>query len=369
MPAPVPIQIRYGPAGLLGQAAAAAGSYQGFSQQRDRDVNFLNNEMNRRQQSLIAQQQLEQESRKLEMAHALELERLRGSSATHPSSFGSPMAESIAAMKQSYLNNALSAGVEGPQKDILTQLLSDPNVDPSMFKNVADQSRLVADETARQARSVQKAGLDRTAKAGYLKNIQGRLPADASAALQFMASDDNVDMEKFRVAADAATTRANVAVRTKMGKQVQDIDDQINQLQEYQSAIEREMVKNGESPTQSSASFGGKVAPPDKEYGRLGLFGGPVSIFSAVSPGNAEGIKRRLDWTKVDRAIQGLRAKRDAAVAQVTGVDATGPMAATAAPQSVQKQLTPQAAFAILQEAGGDKDKAREIARSRGFTF
>jgi hypothetical protein len=46
-----------------------------------------------------------------------------------------------------------------------------------------------------------------------------------------------------------------------------------------------------------------------------------------------------------------------------------GPTPANPAPRPTGKKLDAQTAAAILAEAGGDKDKARAIAKSRGYTF
>jgi hypothetical protein len=38
-------------------------------------------------------------------------------------------------------------------------------------------------------------------------------------------------------------------------------------------------------------------------------------------------------------------------------------------PKSAKRTLTPEVASAILAEAGGDKNKARQLARERGYSF
>ena len=68
------------------------------------------------------------------------------------------------------------------------------------------------------------------------------------------------------------------------------------------------------------------------------------------------------------KAIQILRAKEQIALGGANAVSQN--MVGSVNNQNNQpKQLDPQTAQQILQQAGGDKDKARQIARSQGYSF
>src|SRR6267154_928735 len=77
MPAPVPIQIRYDNAGVLGAAAAAAGSGQAWNQQHAMDMQLIMQQIQAKQRAAELENQQSFEANQLQQAHDMQMQRIQ----------------------------------------------------------------------------------------------------------------------------------------------------------------------------------------------------------------------------------------------------------------------------------------------------
>lgn len=137
----LPINIRYGPTGLLGQAAFDAGQ----GQQNQSDLGLVMRDlMSRRQLGAQQDQQASEQSidaNRLQEAQALQTQRLQGS-ATSQNYFrgnGSPLTVSLLAKQRTRQAMLGGAPLSDDDTNLLDQAQQDPNTNPQSYANLVKE--------------------------------------------------------------------------------------------------------------------------------------------------------------------------------------------------------------------------------------
>jgi|GEM_PF-2771236 len=338
MPAPVPIQIRYGPAGLALQAAASAAYNQQASidadRQRAMDMQFLNSELNRRERMAEFAAQNEQELRKLQMAEEFQRQQAeanRQQQQQQPLYFtGNGVGDSLQKMKAALAQQAEAAGVTGPQLDLIKQVAADPKADINTLHSVTTDAM----RQAQLSKSIQQ---NREAKTQYLTEAAKRVPG-IDVQFKPMLDDDKFSAQDLRVAIDAEINRRNVGIRTKLSKQESNLDDQIGTVQQQMKAIEKTLRDAGVDPNASSAKLNPQVADLSGTTRGLGFWGNikdamPFLSGNPVSGGDPGLMESLIAYWRAKRQLDALMKQREAVVDQFVAADAA--MSPTPAPAGV----------------------------------
>jgi len=327
MPAPMPIQIRYGPSGLLAQAAAASGGYAGqveasrynqmrYQQQQQQDQSFLaqmqNQQMQREQmanQQEMQQQQLELEAQKLQMAQ-------RGATPTSNAAYdsSSPLAHSIMNMKNGYLNSAMSEGVTGDAQKMLEMAAKDPNVTVDAFQRLSQEQGNVARKGTELAgkEANQKAAI--ADKQAIFDSLASQLPAGYADAFEAMVQDGSVSSAQLRMGIAEKLQQMGQVDQANRGRQIGGIDDQID-------AIERQMKEmrvGGVDPNQAPAELSGKFRQPGGALENTAqnfwrdVTGGLYTPSYIENPPDITGIKKLQVYQQKLNELTNLQKSRDA---------------------------------------------------------
>lgn len=349
MPAPTPIQIRYGPSGLLGQAVALAASR---GAQQDQDYQFINSMTahKNRTDELLMDDALQ--SRRLQLAHgyrvAQEQNPEQGSYVDNGTSdVGSQ------ALKNTYLTSA-AADLPEDQASQLRSLITNRGVTPEQFRSVVfDATRKAKDKTDKDT--------ELQNRRNYVKAASEGLSPQDAATLSAMAEDPRVDVSQIRTAADVIKNRNTVLPRTRLTLQAQGIDMQARQLKGIMDNATRSLAKIGidpEStppaalnPTYKDAEAG--VTHGQGFFGNIGdTYAGTGNLVTGGQP--PEVMQQYTSYHKAKQAYNQLLAQRQQLLASGQGEG---------------KQLTPDVAAAFLQRTGGDRDAARALAQQEGYSF
>lgn len=358
MPAPTPIQIRYGPSGLLGQAVATAAANNAFAnhfdQQKADDMQFIRG--TQQHANAMQEQAANQayEANRLQLAHAY---------ATLPQQqqqqqvTGDPNSDAL--LKSTYLNNA---GTDLPpdQAAQFKALIGNRNVSPQEFQNV------IFDSQKRNTTRTNEAN-DAQSKQEFIRSATaGMSPADA-AGLSALAGDKSVSLAQIRTAADAIRSRNTVLPRTKLALEAEGLDMQSRQLRSEMDGIARAMGKIGLNPeTTSPASLNPTYADPNAAtYNTMGV--GQSIKDSVLVPGtgslvkggqDAETVRAYFDYQKKKKQLQDIIARRQQLLMQYNNPQAFNAMAgntgqpAPAAPGGMI-DIHPSAGFPDAPAGGG----------------
>jgi hypothetical protein len=233
MPAPSPIQIRYGNSGLLGQAVALAAQNQARQRQGDQDMQFLMNTLQHHNamQEMVTNNAFE--AQKLQLAHAYNNAQAAPPADNYVNKGFDPTSDAM--LKNTYFNSA-AADLPSDQATNLKALISNRNVSPDEFRSV------IFDATKKaQTRSDEDA--DAKSKAEYVKSATaGMSPADA-AALNSMVGDKKTTLAQIRTAADAIRSRQTVLPRTQLVVEAAGIDNQARTLKQQMDSVRRAINK------------------------------------------------------------------------------------------------------------------------------
>lgn len=250
MPAPTPIQIRYGPAGLLAQAASAAGQGDAWQNQHAQDMQFINNQLSnadRIQQQVIAGQQ--QAPNRLQQAYAQQ----------QPQPDMNP--DQIA-LKNSYLQSAMG-DLPDDQKANLATLARSNSVTAEQF------AKAVGDAAKRNSQATTDAGED-TTKAAYVQSILPNISEADKPGLLALAQDRKTTAAQLRAAGDAiiqrnalaqrvAAQQQNQGQRTQTAQQNANLEKQIEQVTAHMNIMAKALSSNGvdvnASPAQLNPAF------------------------------------------------------------------------------------------------------------------
>ncbi len=194
--APQPIRIRYGDDGALGAAAVQAGKSAGFEQQKALDMQFISDEMTRRQQAAQFAQQNAMEAHKLQMAGALSYKPQQQASGPAPRQ--GPLANEILAKKQASLSAAgVNKSLSDEQRPIFEAAASDPNVDPSQFERMLD-------DAGQATAKAQNAQASSGGKRAFYESVKNRLTPDEQSRFSSMLDQPGVSVDQLRLSVNEA---------------------------------------------------------------------------------------------------------------------------------------------------------------------
>ena len=332
MPAPMPIQIRYGPSGLLAQAAAASGGYAGqveasryaqtrYAQQEASDRSYLaqmqSQQMQRDQmqyQQEADQQRLELEAQKMQMAN-------RGATPTSNAAYdsSSPLARSIMNMKQGYLESAKSEGVTGDALTMLENAAKDPNVTVDaarqLFQEHGNVARKGTDLAAREANRV-AATADKQA---IFDELNSQLPEIQRGAFRAQITDGSVSSTQYRMGIATTMQQVEQANQTNRQRQIGGIDDQIETVEGRIKSMEKSdptlpyATPASLNPTYESPESGKQVHTMEKFWQNAahGLSLGGYSP-SLVTGGGQKGLQDKINYQKELNNLADLQQQRNA---------------------------------------------------------
>jgi len=260
MPAPTPIQIRYGDNGLLGQAAAAAGAGRAWNQRKAMDMDFLTRELDRRQRAEELDAARVFEANQLQQAQQMQMERIQASQQPQIDNFYRMSAPTItdpsSAMKMMSLETAKAAGVAGPELAILEGAANNKNINAAYFESMADEIKTRSAATASKKKDVSE-------KQAYFNSLGNTLPPEDMANLKALSESEDMNIAQFRTAVSDSKNRAAVAAKQNEMMQkaqvaiaVQGVDDKINQLQAELKTMEKDAQDEREKSIEGRTRFG-----------------------------------------------------------------------------------------------------------------
>jgi len=354
MPAPVPIEFRYDDAGVLAKGAEAVGSGQAYNQQRLLDAQFLNSELDRRQRA-------QQDAYRLQTASALQNRQL-GSPTQSRTSAAGPFARVI--------HGQLPQPPQPPQLPPPFGLGQQDLAQLNMAKEFGGTSMsgpLLAGLVPGTFGGAESPSS--TAKRAFLQTMvaAGAVPQELVPGLSQVADDPEVDLNKLR--------QAITSVQGQV-KSAQDLDARSRTLRGQIDSVTKELTKANADPALTSVADlqpqirepGGYLGENFRRFGDLFVPGTPFTDIS--TPGSAAQ-KRGLDEQQRADAL----AKREQLIglqAQLSELEKKrGALGTSQAPTptTTGTPLTDDLARQFLQQAGGDKDKARELARQSGYSY
>lgn len=398
MPAPTPIQIRYGPSGLLGQAVSLAASR---GAQQDQDWQFINSMIGHKNRTDELTMDDALQSHRLQLAHSYRVSQEQSPDQSYYSGASNPGAGDAAntALKNTYLNSA-AADLPDDQKSQLATLMSNRNITPEQFRGVLfDATKKAKDKTDEDT--------ELTSRRNFVKAAtQGLSPEDA-ATLSSMAEDKKVSTAQLRTAVDSIRGRNAVEQRHGVNLQAQSIDMQAHKSKNDMDTLARVLAKLGVNPEGPSAGLNPTYA--DANASTIRTMGVGQSIKdsplwpgsgSLVSGGQSPDVMQQvIAYAKAKRQYSDLLAQRQALVSGGGGggqsaapaTDAAAPAPASGGTLSMGeggwpvasdqgqgvsiqsagtvKHVTPEIAAQFLQLARGDKNAARQMAAQQGYSF
>lgn len=383
MLAPQTIQVRYGPTGLLaGSLGALLGRNEAFQRQSGLDQAFINNRLN------YAQQQGQE-------ADQMNANRLQQANQTFgPQPSGQPVANPAdVAANQAYLTGA-AHDISPESQTALSQLAVRPGVKPTEFggvlaSNVANQQKRKTEADANAALSQKRAFLQQAAP-GLDPNDVNALAA-AVEDPKFSTTQLNLAVSSLRRAQQQKDQLAQ-----KQGLQ-QEKDQRVAQSKGEVARIETEqhltaqkmkevsdrlkvagLSPNSMTPSQFNPAMSQRphnssdFIPDAMTAGLSGLGFNPQVPGIVTGPGNSSSRPDYMEYQKLDAHMKDLAAQRAKAMQTAGGgfteaSPAGDPQAGQLQNDGGTKELTPQVAVQFYQAAGGDPNKARQMAIEQGY--
>lgn len=355
MPAPVPIQIRYDNAGVLGAAAAAAGSGQAWQQQHAMDMQVIMQQIQAKQNAALMQQQSDAQMSQLQQAHDFQMQQTQANQPAPDNFYKMSDTDPSTSMKQMGLQAAKAAGVQGPELAMLEQAAGNKAVNAAYFENIKDETIKRAQTTANKNKSVQE-------KQSYLDSLGGAVPAEHMAYLKSLAGAEDISLPQFTTKihemqqGQAAQAREGDLMKKAVAvEHIRAIDDKINFAQSELAAAQREL-----NTKHKEAALGGGAAavPWDKVETTgmmktsevlMGLLPGGQAInnlqgqlrsVTKTTQGDSMGLQLRLDIAHKQQEIAAYQKTRDDIISQFG--------AATAQPAAQIAQVsTPEQAMSL----------------------
>lgn len=240
MPAPVPIQIRYGDNGVIGAAAAGAGAGAAFQRQKAMDMQLISQMLQNKVQASLQEDQQAHEDQLSNDAFAMQR------AAQQPQTGGyyamsDLSADPGSAMKQMSLDTARAAGVQGPELAILEGAASNKNINAAYFESMTDEMK-------KRAAAAKKTKDNATEKQAYLNSLGNTLPPEEMTKLKSLSESGDMDINQFRTSVGQSQSRvAEAAKQAEMEKKaivqmnVSAVNDKIKQSEDELKAMEKNM--------------------------------------------------------------------------------------------------------------------------------
>jgi hypothetical protein len=163
--APTPIQIRYGEDGSLAAGAAAAGRGSNYSRQKAMDMQFINGEADRRQQS--EEFAMQQQANALQSAQQLAVSRVQGNptNSTSMARGNSPFTQAVQFAKANALQGAIASGDIAADDPLATLAVNSPDVNADQLLRLIDQRKkqTTDDQTNKKDVQAKQAVIDASA--------------------------------------------------------------------------------------------------------------------------------------------------------------------------------------------------------------
>lgn len=269
MPAPAPIRIRYGQAGLLGQAVAEAATGERQSRQAAADMALISQMLDHSNRLKEMEFASELDANKLQAAYALHRSRQQPADEQQPLYYAGPNAAS--SDPASVYKNALLAqsGVDAETEPSLRQALNNPKITPEQAHNLITTARNRKAQTEKE----QKLAKSKESK----QKFYDTLDADAKAHVGPYLDDDNMTLSQMRIAAKDLAMQKTATARVDAFNEGQIRQAKVRQLAGDMSTISKQMQKdfkiNPEIAT--PASFNPQYADrsDDSPFGAMGVFG------------------------------------------------------------------------------------------------
>lgn len=316
MPAPTSIRIRYGDAGLLGSAVAAAASAEAaqrnYDQQHASDMALIGQFLDHKNRTDEIQMQSALEDNKLQAAYALQRANNNARQPVDPYAYGNPSADAGSALKTAMLNNS-PIGDTG--KMSLKDLVNRRDITPEQFRSVVFE----AEKTEKNAQTEATKAKSREQKSKYVEAAtKGMNPQDA-ASIASMVDDDNVSLAQIRTAADSIHNRSTVLPRTQLAMATAGIDKQQSVIRSQMETIARSLTKLGVNPeTVNPASFNPTYRDPSQGVAGFGArINDKLNPFSnstgLITPNpNADAFKAYKAYHRLKQQFNALAAQRQA---------------------------------------------------------
>jgi hypothetical protein len=348
MPAPVPIQIRYGDDGLLGLAASQAGASGAFQRQKAMDMQLISQMLQNKVQASLQEDQQAHEDQLSNDAFAMQR------AAQPPQQTYFSMADQASAndpglaMKQMSLATAKAAGVEGPELAILEGAASNKHINAAYFETMTDEMKKRASTAAGKKRNVSE-------KQAYFNSLGNSMPPEELAKLKPLADSEDMDLAQFRTSVGqsqgqqiAAAKQAEMEQKAIVQMNISAMNDKINQAQGELKAMQREDVASqdkeldqrlrsnigsgmsyDEARSEAEKALGGKgaVEPTVGEIlssGVRAMIPGVESVSpsykeraTAAMRGDPMGLRRKIDMKQKQSQIDALQKQRDELIASV----------------------------------------------------
>jgi hypothetical protein len=314
MPAPTPIQIRYGPTGLLAEAAAQVGQNAGLldaqgalEQRRRLEAELWSQELARRQQDRQFSATMAMQANQLQEAHRMNV--ARGSTPTSEQSFSasSPLAQSIQNLKGTYLRMATDQGVEGETRTMLEAAAADPGVDTNAFKTLASDAERTAFRVREQGQKTAEAKSSKQAKKAYLDSLASSLPPQYVTAFQAMVDDDSVSSPQLRTAVAGAMSQLQSEARVESGRLISGIDNNIRDVERDIDA----RLKVGVNPEATPASYNPTLLESGGFFSNLGDAYVPGFHSNLVEGGKQGDLTARIEFARLQNKLDALKKQRE----------------------------------------------------------
>lgn len=333
MPAPTPIRIRYGNAGLLGQSVAAAASAEASNANYDRQhasdtalIGQMLNHSNRMQEMQLGS---ELDAHKLQAAYALQR---ANNNARQPAPaetyYAGPLAaggsgDAAAMLKAAMLSNA-PVGESG--KMSLTNLVNRKDITPEQFRSVVFE----AEKTEKNTKDAADRAKSREQKQKYVTAATQGMNEQDAATIGSMVDDDRVSLSQIRVAADTVRQRNTILPRTKLALTSAAIDKQQSLVRQQMDALARALGKADINPEASSPADLNPTYQNPKDLTFKQGFGeafNPLYDANLVQPGNVAARQAYIAYHRLKRQFNDLAAKREALLTGGSNPSAADPAA------------------------------------------
>jgi hypothetical protein len=270
MPAPVPIRVRYGDAGVLGAAAVGVGQQRSWQRQKALDMEFLSREMDRREEGRQADMAFQLDSIKAEQARRL--------------------------------------GFQQQAKPLSSETIAPVETE------TAEPVDIMAEDKNRYIDTVAP-GMG--------------LPTEEVEGLKILSKDPKTTLEKLRIAAQDAARRSRKGLTpAETGKQrVKGIDDELRVAEREAANMRKALESSGYDPFGPGSQFTQQgYDAPTSTLGRflynVNPFGEPED---AGSHTDIPGLNRFTEYQKLLQKIDTLRQQRGGLIEGTTSTSGAKP--------------------------------------------
>lgn len=307
MPAPTPIQIRYGPAGLLAQAASLVGQGDQWQAQHAQDMQFINSRLanaDRLQQDVLNSQQ---NANRLQQAYAARQ--------PAPTSYDAATqgGDQNTLLKNTYLQSAAN-DIPDAEKANLAALAGSKLVSP-------DQFRLAVADAAKRGAASTNETTEAASKAEYAKQVVQNMPPEAQAGFLALAQDKKTSAAQLRVAGDAIIQRAGLGKRVQTSQQIRGLDNQSLAIKQQMEQLVRAAAKEGidlntMTPAQANPTYRDPSQGVSSGDATSGIFNRvadkvlPGAGGTLVSGGNPQAMKIMVAYQKMKNQLNTLQSQR-----------------------------------------------------------